>query len=437
MSVLNKSLKSRWFPIAKMLLAPFHRPLRASWSSAPSNEHTVGVRPILSRKPSSPSAIPLEKIILGLPRLFPRSVEQSVRDFWDFKRDSGAFQEELLSSLPFFPNARDGKTAKILRTPIDDQGNYINEFCIMPTNPNREKPMKHLILIHGYGAGLGFFLKNLEKLPLINDSWCIHALDLPGYGFSSRPRLPFHFAKDSAEQVEQWFHTRFQRWMKARGLLENPHNNMLVAHSMGAYLVALYANKFPGHFQKLIMCSPAGVCHSSPKLGRKPPPWWFQKLWDRNISPFSLVRNTNILGSKLTSGWSYRRFEQLLHDKTAGLRQCEALHRYAYAIFNRPGSGEYFLAFALRCGGDPRVSLEERMFHNVENQFKAKCDWLWLYGDQDWIDATGGIRASQFLMEKMGSNSLVEIVKDSGHHLYLDNYQHFNNILEREMHKWN
>lgn len=295
-------------------------------------------------KPSSPSAIPLNEIILKLPNLFPRSLEQSARDFKDFKLNAGALQSELLATLPFFPAGDSRRTAEIIRTTVDAQGNYINEFNIRPTAVDTSKTMKHLILVHGYGAGLGFFLKTFENLNLINENWMIHAIDLPGYGFSSRPPFPFKVGDSTPAQVEQWFHSRFHRWMERRGLLETPENNMVVAHSMGAYLTALYANKHPGHFKKLVMCSPAGVCHSAPEMRKRPPPWWFAKLWDKNISPFSLVRNANVLGSKLTSGWSYRRLGQLLKDKVLNARQHEALHRYAYAIFNRKGSGEYLLS---------------------------------------------------------------------------------------------
>lgn len=51
----------------------------------------------------------------------------------------------------------------MLKVPIDDKGNYINEFVIYPPGKSEVDlaSMKHLVMIHGYGAGLGFYLKIL------------------------------------------------------------------------------------------------------------------------------------------------------------------------------------------------------------------------------------------------------------------------------------
>lgn len=118
-------------------------------------------------------------------------------------------------------------------------------------------------------------------------------------------------------------------------------------------------------------------------------------------------------------------------------KRFEALHRYAYAIFNKRGSGEYLLSFALKCGGEPRLSLEQQLFDGKKSDIlkNSNCDWLWLYGDDDWMDVNGGLRVSRFLKEKLKQKSNVIIVPHSGHHLYLDNYKFFNNILTKEMQK--
>ncbi|AAS50752.2 ABL019Wp [Eremothecium gossypii ATCC 10895] len=386
------------------------------------------------RKPTPPTAVPLYEIIRNLPNLFPLPTSQSWEDYKAFKSDREAFQVGLLSTLPFFERAREGKIGKIIRTPVDDEGNYINEFCIRPASmeENHGAATNHLIFIHGYGAGLGFFIKNFEHLPLLDDQWVIHAIDLPGYGYSTRCQFPFDVNTHSVREVEAWFHERLETWLSKRGLLQAPHRNMVMAHSMGAYLTAHYAQSRQNHFKKLIMCSPAGISPS--KSMKKQPPWWFIKLWDRNVSPFSLVRNSGPLGSKLTSGWSFRRFRHLLNEGEIGMRQFEALHKYSYAIFNMPGSGEYLLSFVLKCGGDPRIPLLGSMFSpEKEHGFKAQCEWLWLYGDHDWMDKEGGQRASSYITDRIGGKSRVEIVPNSGHHLYFDNYSYFNKILLREM----
>lgn len=393
-----------------------------------------------TRVPAAPTAIPLHEIILRLPKLFPRSVDASKRDYKDFCHRRSEIQEELLRTLPFYPYSTGSKKAEIIRTSVDDQGNYINEFCISPVRPSVPPyKMKHLIFIHGYGAGLGFYLKNLEGIPLLDESWIIHAIDLPGYGFSSRPRFPFKYPKDSIFQVHAWFHNRIYAWFSKRGLLVNPQNNLVMAHSLGAYLMALYTTKYTNHFQKLIMCSPAGICKSttSKHIGNSTPPWWYTKLWDLNISPFCLVRSAAHLGSMVTSGWSYRRFNKLLRssrNSTVNYSQFEALHRYAYTIFSQRGSGEYILSFALSCGGDPRLPLEETVFKDKKNGiFQSNCEWIWIYGERDWMDVNGGERVSKFLRDQGGRQSHVYIAPSSGHHLYFDNHEFFNNFIVDQM----
>ncbi|KAG0667734.1 hypothetical protein C6P45_005409, partial [Maudiozyma exigua] len=384
-------------------------------------------------QPSTPpTAIPLTTIVKRLPGLFPRSISDSYADYKRFQTDQEQIQNDLLNTLPMFQDMAstksDSKVAKLYKIPIDTKENYINELYIEPRTKNvKSKDLKHLILIHGYGAGLGFFIKNLENLPLLNNEWCIHAIDLPGFGYSSRPRFPFKYGVTDVSEVNEWFHSRINNWMKKRSLLENPQNNIVMAHSLGAYLMALYANKYPGHFKKLIMCSPAGVCYSNNVLKNKmsktlqpnanlSPPWWYSKLWNMNFSPFSLVRNSGPLGSLITSGWSYRRFKQLLQSDKRDREQFELLHRYAYGIFNRAGSGEYLLPFVLGCGGVPREPLEESVFKDVNNpaHFKANCDWIWMYGENDWMNKDGAEAITTNINRKVGnSTSKVLVVPNS------------------------
>ncbi|CAB4251879.1 similar to Saccharomyces cerevisiae YGR110W CLD1 Mitochondrial cardiolipin-specific phospholipase [Maudiozyma barnettii] len=400
--------------------------------------------------PTPPTAIPLMTILRRLPSLFPRSLSESYQDFKQFNSNQEQIQQDLLSTLPAFNTLSENQvSAKLLKTPVDDQGNYINELCIEPKVPN--KPLKHLIFVHGYGAGLGFFIKNLEHMPLVDNQWCIHAIDMPGFGFSSRPKFLFQYGKTSATEVNDWFHTRINRWFEKRSLLDKPQSNIVVAHSLGAYIMALYANKYPTHFKKLIMCSPAGVCHSKniiqDKLNQRiqkhanlNPPWWYSKLWDMNFSPFAIIRNSGPFGSMITSGWSYKRFKrfplQELSPSSLSKQQFELLHKYTYSIFNRPGSGEYLLPFVLGCGGVPRDALEETIFKNINDPelFKAKCDWVWMYGENDWMNKDGAQNISNNMNNIYGNKkSKVIIVPGAGHHLYFDNYPFFNQEVVNEM----
>lgn len=207
------------------------------------------VSTVTTRKSTAPTALPLMQIVTNLHKLFPLSIQESITDYCQFNKNKEQFQEDLLSILPYYPNPSNEFSSQIIRTPIDEQGNFINEFEIVPKGVDRSsKKLKHVILVHGYGAGLGFFLKNFDGL--LSGNTVLHAIDLPGYGFSSRPKFPFNYPRDSYLSVEAYFHDALYNWFKKRGLVNQWENNYVVAHSMGAYLFSLYANKYK-HFKKL------------------------------------------------------------------------------------------------------------------------------------------------------------------------------------------
>jgi cardiolipin-specific phospholipase len=71
-----------------------------------------------------------------------------------------------------------------------------------------------------------------------------------------------------------------------------------------------------------------------------------------------------------------------------------------------------------------------------------------MYGENDWMDVTGGFAAEQKIKEeralalasateeekkKENGRARVVIIRNAGHHLYLDGWQEFNDVLRREM----
>ncbi|KAK6458330.1 Alpha/Beta hydrolase protein [Scheffersomyces xylosifermentans] len=370
------------------------------------------------KRSTHPTSVPLHRLFSNS---FPLSIKDSLDDY-SYRRNPLKFQRDLLSLLPFYPRPDAlGRSAQVIQTPIDADGNYINEFVIYPAGKTEADTatMNHLIMVHGYGGGLGFFLKNFEALSAV-DNWCVHAIDLLGYGCSSRP--PFKLESEDIDSVDKWFHNSYEKWLKKRNLYTLPSSQILVmAHSMGAYLMGTYGiKKNPNFCDKLLMVSPGAIIkHRTPVSV----PAYFTKLWEQNISPFTLVRKAGPLGSKVVSGWSSRRFAKL--DRN----EADKLHKYAYGIFNSPGSGEYMLNYLLAPGADARHPLIERGIHKLE------CKLEWWYGKEDWMDVKGGQLCSNIInnYHHDPSRSTIVEVEDSGHHIYLDNIEKFNELLTNEM----
>ncbi|POS87731.1 hypothetical protein EPUL_000468 [Erysiphe pulchra] len=413
--------------------------------------------------------------------------------------------ENDASKDPYGPRARYSDIVV-----LSGKDRSLNEFSVERLGENIEQ---NLVMLHGYGAGLGFFYKNFEGLSRVK-GWKIYALDMLGMGRSSRPPFKIH-AKDQMGKIreaENWFIDALEEWRIKRNL----EKFTLLGHSMGGYLAVAYALKYPGHLNKLILASPVGIPEnphathddlSEPEKSaltqeftesqdettrsknsnlseekdkiefrsqsleepikkkiNAPPqrklPKWFSYLWDANISPFSVIRWTGPLGPRLVSGWSSRRFSHLPHDES------EALHEYTYSLFRQRGSGEYALAYILAPGAFARDPIINRIHKVGRQNLRSKEDdadsasapnkiqketgfpIIFMYGENDWMDVAGGFAAEQKLKEekakilqtaseeerlKENGSAKVITINNAGHHLYLDGWEDFNEVLRKEM----
>ncbi|KAK9326903.1 Alpha/Beta hydrolase protein [Lipomyces starkeyi] len=314
-------------------------------------------------------------------------------------------ERNVLSFVPFFPTPdatrkAESKMIELLK------GRSLNEFEITRTT---EPVEEELVVLHGYGAGLAFFYRNFDGLSQV-PSWRLHALDLLGYGRSSRPKFKIK-AKNKYVGIEKF---------------------TLMAHSMGGYIAVAYALRHPERIKKLILVSPAGVprdpwvvhedeAHQpSSALGseftstqadttkhstkpvdkratelKRPIPKWLVFLWEHHVSPFSFVRYTGPLGPQLVSLWTSNRFSLLPRD------EANALHEYVLGLFTARGSGEYAMTRLLAPGPNA-------------------------------LDA--GVKAAS-KMRANGVDSKCVVIEKAGHHLYLDNPENFNAVVVDAMRK--
>ena len=424
---------------------------------------------------------------------------------------------------------------------LNGKNRALNEFSVERTG---EKVDQNLVMLHGYGAGLGFFYKNFEGLSRVH-GWKIYALDLLGMGRSSRPPFRVH-AKDrqgSITEAENWFIDALEEWRIKKKL----DKFTLMGHSLGGYMAVAYALKYPGHLNKLILASPVGIPEdpyamsaampdpndsslanefsqdqdqtmnsSNPNLPpsaktagdnnnflnarskaaaaaskgteskasstepptapRKPLPKWLTYLWDANISPFSLVRWAGPLGPRFVSGWTSRRFSHLPPEEAT------ALHTYSYSLFKQRGSGEYALAYILAPGAFARSPLIRRINGVGRQMISAEATnvstpsigsatsqplpqapspkptneahrelgipVVLMYGENDWMDISGGYAAAKKLeaekekalasmtdeeRKRDRGSAKVLVVKKAGHHVYLDGWEEFNEVVSEEM----
>lgn len=102
---------------------------------------------------------------------------------------------------------------------------------------------KTLLFVHGLSSNSDAWSKNIEVLR--NDYTCI-ALDLPGYGKSSKPEADYT-ASYFADMVHQFIEKLQLK------------NIVLIGHSMGGQASIKLATNYPDDIQKIILVAPAGL----------------------------------------------------------------------------------------------------------------------------------------------------------------------------------
>ncbi|CAM9019589.1 hypothetical protein WICANDRAFT_32231 [Wickerhamomyces anomalus NRRL Y-366-8] len=393
--------------------------------------------------------------------------KDSFRHWWN-KSNLTKSEEDVLSLLPFYPDTDGKRVAIVENVPIDSK-NHIHEFNIRNVELEKDGSVNeddHVVLIHGYGAALGFFYKNFDSITEkkgIN----LHALDLLGYGLSSRPKLPKfkEVSLDDVTRVEEFFIDSIEKWRAKKQI----DKFKLIGHSFGGYLSSLYTLKYPEHVSKLILISPVGVERSAFDLSENPTnkpqsspsvavegpdieqevgihrqktdepindmptssihkidengyvqrlpnlPKFLSFLWEHHISPFTALRVLGPLGPHMSANWSFRRFGSTIDDPSEVMK----LHIYSYNTFVAKGSGEHALTRVLAPGALARHPLLNRLPKNL------KVDSLFLYGDKDWMSKEAGHTLVNEINKEGLAKSDYGVISNAGHHVYLDNPQDF------------
>ncbi|PVG03530.1 alpha/beta-hydrolase [Serendipita vermifera] len=397
--------------------------------------------------------------------------------------------------------------ARISQVPLSNgKSRYINMLSILPTTPAYPLPASKgpatstsaaaapssftndnsrqdtseapptTVILHGYGAGLGFFSLNLEAL----SSWVskrglpVYLLDWLGMGRSARPTFKVSAKPEDTparvQQAESFFLDALEEWRGTMGI-----NRMtLVGHSLGAYLVTAYALKYPQHVSRLVLLSPAGVpagpnttvpaaeltrsrTHPEGSEVTQPPrelknpnskdvsgikqeqvreieeqkeekqkePWTrrlFVHLWEAGYSPFGVLRLGGPWAPLLVAKYTTRRFADLDPEHVRDL------HQYLLQISLARGSGEYALSHILAPMAYARMPLEYRVA-NLSKDIPV----TFVYGSHDWMDPEGGVRSVKKLKQVGNIGSKMYTVPGAGHHVYLDNPGAVNKLLVKEL----
>ena len=111
-----------------------------------------------------------------------------------------------------------------------------------------------LLLVHSVGQSIYTWR---ELMPKLADSYCVVAIDLPGFGFSDRP-LSLNYSMDAMADV-------LVRCLDALGI-QKTH---ALGVTMGAVYTMLAAARYPDRFMKVAALTPGGLTSRFPKKIRR------------------------------------------------------------------------------------------------------------------------------------------------------------------------
>lgn len=261
------------------------------------------------------------------------------------------------------------------------------------------------MLIHGFAAGLAFWLQNLDALAADRP---VYAIDLLGFGKSSRSE----FSQD-AEMIEIQFCESIERWRQIMQI----DKMILLGHSFGGFLSTSYAMKYPNSIEHLILADPWGF-NERPDLSDRP-------LWQKSlirifgkVPPLGIIRAAGPFGEWLIQKARkdiMMKYENVIDDH-------RVIARYIHQCNSAKPTGELAFKRLLDAGPWPKFPMGERMKEN----FPREIPVTFIYGSKTWMRTDYGeiIKDS-----RLNSFTNIEFVENAGHHVYADNAEDFNRFV--------
>lgn len=322
-------------------------------------------------------------------------------------------------------------------------------LCLKPTRNEKDKTLKihcikatsnkardglrdtapfPLVNLHGYMNAGAYFYRNLGGL--CDHFPTVYAVDMLGWGFSSR--VPFHQVKDSGsvESAEDFFVESLEAWRSENKI----EKIVLSGHSFGGYIAVAYAERYPERIDQLILLSPIGVPdppdpdsedRRNMSLRFKMFLGVFRTLFECTTPGAFLRTLTEYRASTLVRSYVDRRLPEV-----SDAEESKTLADFLFLNASLRGSGEYFL----------RSLFTSSIFAKSPLMFRVPTLKVrtvnFVYGTQDWMDVSGGMDTGSLTykvsQDKDGSSSMstphvnVFLVPNAGHLLTIENPESVN-----------
>ncbi|XP_074838466.1 (Lyso)-N-acylphosphatidylethanolamine lipase isoform X2 [Carettochelys insculpta] len=274
--------------------------------------------------------------------------------------------------------------------------------------PEQGQGRTPLVLVHGFGGGVGLWVLNLDQLGARRP---LHAFDLLGFGRSSRPPFPH-----DAQGAEEEFVRSIEDWRQQMGI----GSMILLGHSLGGFLATSYSLAYPERVKHLILVDPWGfpARPTDPSQIRAPPTWvkaMAAVLGHSN--PLAVLRVAGPWGPGLV-----QRFRPDIKEKFTEFFQDDTILEYIYHCNAQTPSGETAFKAMTQALGWARRPMLERV-HLLRRDLPITL----IYGAESWIDTSTGRR-----VRDLRPHSYVRHLAIAGasHHVYADQPAAFNAAVQ-------
>ncbi|TSK87564.1 1-acylglycerol-3-phosphate O-acyltransferase ABHD5 [Bagarius yarrelli] len=292
------------------------------------------------------------------------------------------------------------------RVPISD-GNHIWTLSVNEPQ-NRVGSRVPLVLLHGFGSGVGLWVKNLAALALGDRT--VYALDLLGFGQSSRPTGGGH-----AQEEEERFVQSLEEWRMTVGA----ELMILLGHDLGGFVSMAYALKHPHRVKKLILVEPWGFSErpEGQELHCRIPLW--VKVLGKAMNPFnplSLLRLAGPLGPLLL-----QTLRSDFKQKYLDVFEDDTVPDYLYHLNAQTPSGEIaFKRMTVPYGWAQRPMLQRVQMLNPTIPISIIC------GSRSCIDGQSG---HTLLELRPNLHTDVIVIGGAGHYVFADQSEDFNQVV--------
>jgi len=285
----------------------------------------------------------------------------------------------------------------------------LNSEKIGSTSPLVKQP---LVMVHGFAAGLGTWILNLDSISSsINRK--VYAFDI--LGFARSTRAPFDLSGD----VEGQFIDSIEKWRSKMNL----DKVILLGHSFGGYLCASYALKHPERVSHVILADPWGIQDRQVSSNRNTYrfPIWVRVVNSifQSFNPLAVLRASGPYGPSLV-----QKFRPDLREKFRPKLQddCHKFLNYIYHCNAQIPTGESAFKRLTLPYGWPKNPLIHRLL-----DLDDSVSLTFIYGSRSWIEKAPG----EFLRDCMTPGRVtVNMILNSGHHVYADKYEEFNELVQ-------